>query len=165
VLILLNVIAMMQCFDEFLGEAQMKFNHALNQTRQHWGICRCSTGSVSDLSLAEWSIPDCTGRLRSPYCTNVRCFIILHDCGHGSFFKSAIANHIVGTFCGILTQTPYFQWMREHAIHYASSGDLGRRGVGDVTTLTVKEYLALSLWGRVQYRLYRNPIVMLLIGP
>lgn len=95
----------------------------------------------------------------------MRIFIILHDCGHSSFFKSARANHVVGTICGILTQTPYFQWTREHAIHNASSGDLERRGVGDVTTLTVREYLTLSLWGRVQYRLYRNPLVMLLLGP
>jgi omega-6 fatty acid desaturase (delta-12 desaturase) len=94
-----------------------------------------------------------------------RIFIIFHDCGHGSFFKSSKANHIVGTVCGILTHTPYFQWTREHAIHHASSGDLSRRGVGDVTTLTVKEYLALSKWGRLKYRLYRNPLVMLGIGP
>ena len=79
-----------------------------------------------------------------------RIFIIFHDCGHGSFFKSSKANHIVGTVCGILTHTPYFQWTREHAIHHASSGDLSRRGVGDVTTLTVKEYLALSKWERLK---------------
>jgi omega-6 fatty acid desaturase (delta-12 desaturase) len=94
-----------------------------------------------------------------------RIFIIFHDCGHGSFFKSSKANHVVGTVCGVLTHTPYFQWTREHAIHHASSGDLSRRGVGDVTTLTVKEYLALSKWGRLKYRLYRNPLVMLGVGP
>jgi len=94
-----------------------------------------------------------------------RIFIIFHDCGHGSFFKSSKANHVVGTICGVLTHTPYFQWTREHAIHHASSGDLSRRGVGDVTTLTVKEYLALSKWGRLKYRLYRNPLVMLGVGP
>jgi acyl-lipid omega-6 desaturase (Delta-12 desaturase) len=95
----------------------------------------------------------------------MRIFIIFHDCGHSSFFKSSKANHAVGTVCGILTHTPYFQWTREHAIHHASSGDLSRRGVGDVDTLTVKEYLALSKWGRLKYRLYRNPLVMLGIGP
>jgi len=94
-----------------------------------------------------------------------RIFIILHDCGHGSFFKSSKANHAVGAICGVLAHTPYFQWTREHAIHHASSGDLSRRGVGDVTTLTVKEYLALSKWGRLKYRLYRNPLVMLGVGP
>lgn len=94
-----------------------------------------------------------------------RLFIIFHDCGHGSFFKSPKANHIVGTVCGVLTHTPYFQWTREHAIHHASSGDLSRRGVGDVDTLTVKEYLALSKRDRLKYRIYRNPLVMLVIGP
>jgi len=94
-----------------------------------------------------------------------RIFIIMHDCGHGSFFKSSKANHLVGTVTGILTHTPYFQWTREHAIHHASSGDLSRRGVGDVTTLTVNEYLALSKWGRLKYRLYRNPLVLLGVGP
>jgi acyl-lipid omega-6 desaturase (Delta-12 desaturase) len=94
-----------------------------------------------------------------------RIFIILHDCGHGSFFNSSKANHAVGSVCGVLAHTPYFQWTREHAIHHASSGDLSRRGVGDVDTLTVKEYLALSKLGRLKYRLYRNPLVMLGVGP
>ncbi len=94
-----------------------------------------------------------------------RVFIILHDCGHGSFFKSPRANHFVGTICGILTNTPYHQWTREHAIHHASSGDLNRRGVGDVNTLTVNEYLALSKFNRLRYRLYRNPLVTFGIGP
>jgi len=95
----------------------------------------------------------------------MRTFIIMHDCGHGSFFKSPRANHIIGTITGILTHTPYFQWTREHAIHHASSGDLARRGVGDVNTLTVKEYQELPKWERLKYRLYRNPIVMFVIGP
>jgi acyl-lipid omega-6 desaturase (Delta-12 desaturase) len=94
-----------------------------------------------------------------------RVFIIMHDCGHGSFFKSPRATHIVGTICGILTHTPYFQWTREHAIHHATSGDLSRRGVGDVNTLTVKEYLALPFLGRLKYRSYRNTFVMLVLGP
>ncbi len=94
-----------------------------------------------------------------------RVFIIMHDCGHGSFFKSPRANHIVGTICGILTNTPYHQWTREHAIHHATSGDLNRRGVGDVNTLTVNEYLALSKFERLRYRLYRNPLVTFGIGP
>jgi omega-6 fatty acid desaturase (delta-12 desaturase) len=95
----------------------------------------------------------------------MRIFIILHDCGHGSFFRSGRANHAIGTLCGILTLTPYSQWTREHALHHASSGDLGRRGVGDVSTLTVREYKALSGWKRFKYRFYRHPLVMLLIGP
>jgi acyl-lipid omega-6 desaturase (Delta-12 desaturase) len=95
----------------------------------------------------------------------VRTFIFMHDCGHGSFFRSRRWNDIVGFWTGVLTLTPYAHWRREHAIHHAGSGDLDRRGFGDVTTLTVKEYLALSRWGRFQYRLYRNPLVLLVIGP
>ena len=94
-----------------------------------------------------------------------RVFIIMHDCGHGSFFKSPRANQIVGTICGILANTPYFQWTREHAIHHATAGDLDRRGVGDVDTITVREYLALSKPGRLKYRLYRHPLVTFGIGP
>lgn len=95
----------------------------------------------------------------------IRTFIIMHDCGHGSFFKSRKANDIVGFITGVLTLTPYHQWRRDHAIHHATSGHLEERGHGDVSTLTVKEYLALSRWGRFKYRLYRNPVVMLGFGP
>lgn len=94
-----------------------------------------------------------------------RIFIFLHDCGHGSFFKSARANDFVGTICGILTFTPYFQWRHEHAIHHASSGDLERRGIGDVKTLTVKEYLSLTPWEQLKYRLYRHPLILFATGP
>ena len=95
----------------------------------------------------------------------VRMFIIFHDCGHGSFFKSQKANHIVGTITGILTFTPYFHWRWEHAIHHSSSGDLDRRGMGDVWTLTVQEYLESSRWRRFSYRLARNPFILFLIAP
>jgi omega-6 fatty acid desaturase (delta-12 desaturase) len=95
----------------------------------------------------------------------IRTFIIMHDCGHGSFFRSRRANDIVGFITGVLTLTPYSQWRRDHAIHHATSGDLEERGHGDVSTLTVKEYLALSRWGRFKYRVYRNPLIMLLFGP
>jgi omega-6 fatty acid desaturase (delta-12 desaturase) len=94
----------------------------------------------------------------------MRVFIILHDCGHGSFFRTNRANDALGSLCGIFTFTPYYQWRHHHAIHHASSGDLERRGVGDVMTLTVNEYLALPWWRKVGYRLYRNPIVMLVLG-
>lgn len=114
------------------------------------------------LSVSYWL----TLALAVPTCGFMtRIFIILHDCGHGSFFKSPQANHFVGTICGILTNTPYHQWTREHAIHHATSGDLNRRGVGDVNTLTVNEYLALSKFERLRYRLYRNPLVTFGIGP
>ena len=94
-----------------------------------------------------------------------RLFIIMHDCGHGSFTPWPTVNDGIGFFTGVLTFTPYAQWRREHALHHASSGDLDRRGFGDVNTLTVREYLARSTWGRFTYRLYRNPAVLLGLGP
>jgi omega-6 fatty acid desaturase (delta-12 desaturase) len=95
----------------------------------------------------------------------MRVFIILHDCGHGSFFKSNKASDVVGALAGILVFTPYLQWRHEHAIHHASSGDLDRRGVGDVYTMTVEEYRRAPWWKRLGYRLYRSPAVMLGFGP
>ncbi|HYG33821.1 MAG TPA: fatty acid desaturase [Clostridia bacterium] len=95
----------------------------------------------------------------------VRVFIIFHDCGHGSFFKSQTANHILGSITGVLTFTPYFHWRWEHSIHHASAGDLDRRGTGDVWTLTVQEYLEASRWKRFAYRLARNPVILFLIAP
>jgi acyl-lipid omega-6 desaturase (Delta-12 desaturase) len=95
----------------------------------------------------------------------VRLFMIQHDCGHGAFFRRRSANDWVGRALGALTLTPYDAWRRSHAIHHASSGNLERRGIGDLTTLTVREYLALSRWRRLGYRLYRNPIVMFGLGP
>lgn len=96
---------------------------------------------------------------------SVRTFIIQHDCGHGSFFSSSKANDLVGTFCGFLSIIPYYQWRHEHAIHHATSGDLSRRGIGDVNMVTVDEYLAMTRWQRIYYGIYRNPLVMTLIGP
>lgn len=95
----------------------------------------------------------------------VRTFIIMHDCGHGSFFESRRANELVGFVTGALTLTPYTQWAKDHAIHHATSGRLDRRGYGDIETLTVTEYLALGRLDRLKYRLYRNPAVLLLLGP
>ena len=95
----------------------------------------------------------------------VRVFIIFHDCGHGSFFKSSIANDTVGFLSGILTFTPYYHWRWEHAIHHSSAGDLDRRGTGDVWTLTVQEYLESSRGRKFAYRLARNPIVLFVLAP
>lgn len=95
----------------------------------------------------------------------VRLFIIFHDCGHGSFFKSQKANHILGAITGVLTFTPYYHWRWEHAIHHSSSGDLDRRGTGDIWTLTVQEYLEASRWKRFAYRLARNPFILFVIAP
>ena len=95
----------------------------------------------------------------------VRVFIIFHDCGHGSFFKSRAANDLVGFLSGILTFTPYYHWRWEHAIHHGCAGDLDRRGVGDVWTMTVREYLESSRWKKFSYRLARNPVVLFVIAP
>lgn len=95
----------------------------------------------------------------------VRLFMIQHDCGHGAFFRRRLANDWVGRAIGMLTLTPYGFWRRTHAVHHASSGNLDRRGTGDVTTLTVREYLDLSRWGRFCYRVYRHPVVLFGIGP
>ncbi len=95
----------------------------------------------------------------------VRVFIIFHDCGHGSFFKSPTANTIVGVLSGILTFTPYYHWRWEHAIHHASAGDLDQRGTGDVWTMTVQEYLEASRWKKFAYRLARNPFILFVIAP
>jgi acyl-lipid omega-6 desaturase (Delta-12 desaturase) len=95
----------------------------------------------------------------------VRIFIIFHDCGHGSFFKSRRANDTLGFITGVLTWTPYHHWRWEHALHHATSGDLDRRGTGDIWTLTVQEYLEASRWKRFAYRLARNPIVLFGIAP
>jgi omega-6 fatty acid desaturase (delta-12 desaturase) len=95
----------------------------------------------------------------------VRVFIIFHDCGHGSFFKSRGANDFVGFLSGILTFTPYYHWRWEHAIHHSSAGHLDKRGTGDVWTMTVQEYLESSRWKNFSYRLARNPIVLFVIAP
>jgi acyl-lipid omega-6 desaturase (Delta-12 desaturase) len=95
----------------------------------------------------------------------VRLFMIQHDCGHGAFFRRRHANDWLGRAIGVFTLTPYDFWRRAHAIHHASSGCLDRRGIGDIDTLTVREFLALSRWRQLLYRLYRHPFVMFGIGP
>jgi omega-6 fatty acid desaturase (delta-12 desaturase) len=95
----------------------------------------------------------------------VRLFMIQHDCGHGAFFRHRLANDWVGRVIGVLTLTPYDFWRRTHAVHHATSGNLDRRGMGDIDTLTVGEYLSLSRWGRLRYRVYRHPLVMFGLGP
>jgi omega-6 fatty acid desaturase (delta-12 desaturase) len=95
----------------------------------------------------------------------VRLFMIQHDCGHGSFFPNRAANDWTGRVIAILTLTPYDHWRRSHAIHHATSGNLDGRGVGDISTMTVREYFAAGRWGRLRYRLYRHPIVIFGLGP
>lgn len=95
----------------------------------------------------------------------IRTFIIFHDCCHQSFFRSKRANEIVGTITGILTVVPYHQWKTTHSIHHATSSNLDKRGVGDMWIMTVDEYAEASVWTRIAYRFYRNPLVMFGIGP
>lgn len=95
----------------------------------------------------------------------VRTYIVFHDCAHGSFLPWAKANEWLGSVCGLLVMTPFARWRHQHAVHHATSGDLDRRGVGDLPTLTVAEYEALSWRGQLGYRLFRNPIVMFGVGP
>jgi omega-6 fatty acid desaturase (delta-12 desaturase) len=95
----------------------------------------------------------------------VRTFIVFHDCSHGSFLPSRRANAWLGGVLGLLLYSPFVRWRHDHAVHHATSGDLGRRGVGDVHTLTVTEYGALAWRGRIAYRLLRNPLIMFGLGP
>ncbi|MCC7491001.1 MAG: fatty acid desaturase [Fimbriimonadaceae bacterium] len=95
----------------------------------------------------------------------VRIFIIQHDCGHGSFFDNMRWNDWVGRAGSLITLTAYHAWRHDHAVHHATSGNLDRRGIGDIKTLTVAEYLALSPAKRLHYRLYRHPVLLFLVGP
>ncbi len=95
----------------------------------------------------------------------LRLFLIQHDCGHGAFFPRQAANDWLGRALGVLTLTPYDSWRRAHAVHHASTGNLDARGVGDVDTLSVEEFRSRSHLGRLRYRMYRHPLVLLGLGP
>jgi omega-6 fatty acid desaturase (delta-12 desaturase) len=94
-----------------------------------------------------------------------RIFIIFHDCGHASFFNSKKANNVTGAIAGILNLTPFVHWRWQHALHHGSSGNLDKRGAGDIWTLTVREFHAASRGKRLAYRLARNPLVLFLLAP
>lgn len=95
----------------------------------------------------------------------VRIFIFFHDCTHGAFFPSRKANRVLGYLTGVLVFTPFEDWRRTHVIHHAAAGNLDRRGIGDIWTLTVEEYLAAPRYQRIAYRLFRNPLVLFSIIP
>lgn len=95
----------------------------------------------------------------------LRLFLIQHDCGHGAFFAGRRANDWAGRCIGVATLSPYGYWRRTHAAHHAGTGNLDRRGIGDVATLTAREFAGLGRWRRLQYRLYRHPLVMFGVGP
>jgi len=94
----------------------------------------------------------------------VRTFIVFHDCTHGSFMRTRRANDLLGVALGLLMWLPFRGWQHEHAVHHATAGDLDRRGVGDIATLTVAEYEALPAWRRAVYQLVRNPLIMFVLG-
>lgn len=137
--------------------------------RSIWQVCNsfipffiCWSLMVLSLDVSYWltlllSVPT-AGFL-------MRLFIIQHDCGHGSFFRSRKANDNVGLACSLFTMTPYYYWQRSHAIHHANASNLEHRGIGDIYTMTVQEYLALSKWDRFKYRLYRNPFILFVLVP
>ena len=95
----------------------------------------------------------------------LRLFVLQHDCGHGSFYRSRAVNDWVGRILGAVTLTPYDSWRHSHNAHHASSGNLDERGFGDIDTLTIREYLALPRFRRLRYRAYRHPLVMFGLGP
>jgi omega-6 fatty acid desaturase (delta-12 desaturase) len=95
----------------------------------------------------------------------VRLFVLFHDCCHGAFFPGRMGNRLFGYLVGILTFTPFEDWKRTHVIHHSNSGDLDNRGVGDIWTLTVEEYLSASRSKRIAYRIFRNPLVLFSITP
>jgi acyl-lipid omega-6 desaturase (Delta-12 desaturase) len=95
----------------------------------------------------------------------VRVFALQHDCGHGSFFSARPANEVLGAVLSVMTVTPYDHWRRSHALHHAGSGNLDRRGFGDIATKTVAEYQAMNTMQRLRYRVYRHWLVTLVLGP
>jgi omega-6 fatty acid desaturase (delta-12 desaturase) len=95
----------------------------------------------------------------------LRTFVVFHDCAHGSFFRARRANALAGALLGVVLFIPFRSWQHKHAVHHATSGDLDRRGIGDIQTLTVNEYRGRPWWGRLGYRLFRNPFVMFGLGP
>lgn len=95
----------------------------------------------------------------------LRLFAIQHDCGHGAFFNNRTVSDWLGRVIGVLTLTPYDVWRRSHSIHHSAAGNLGRRGIGDIHTLTVAEYQAMGAFGRWKYRLYRHPVILFGLGP
>lgn len=122
------------------------------------------------LSYLAWRLLDVSHWMALAVCIPaagllIRIFIIAHDCGHGSFFRSRRANEFWGRITSTMAFLPFHAWRSHHAFHHAGSGDLDRRGVGDIHLMTVEEYIAAGRWKRLGYRLYRNPLVMFGLGP
>jgi len=132
--------------------------------------CANTLGPILGIWIALYFLKDASWLLTIALATLaglflVRAFIIFHDCGHGSFFKNKKANDALGFFTGMLTFTPYHHWKWEHAVHHATNGDLDKRGIGDVWTMTVEEYLTSSRRIKLSYRLLRNPFILFGLAP
>lgn len=146
----------------------MKYNHP-DLSKSIWQICNSVIPYIflcflmyKSLQYSYW-ITLALSLLATGFM--IRIFIIFHDCGHRSFFTSKRANNIVGIIMGILTLTPFYKWNHQHWIHHATSGNLDKRGVGDIWTMTVDEYIKSSFRDRFMYRAFRNPFIMFIIGP
>ena len=137
--------------------------------RSVWQLVNTLVPFLGLLSLMVWSLSGpywVTLLLAVPAAAfGVRLFIVSHDCGHRSFFKSRRMNDFWGELTALLVWTPYTYWRNEHARHHSSSGNLDRRGIGDIWTMTVDEYAAAPRLTRLRYRLYRNPVLMFVLGP
>lgn len=155
-------------FDHSLYEAARAFQDSCMR-RSLWQIGNSVLPYLGMLALMYWSLGVSywlTAFLAIPAASFLaRIFIIFHDCGHGSFFRSRRANRVMGFLAGLLFFLPFHYWTNHHAVHHATTGDLGRRGTGDVYTLTVREYLDLSPRKRLFYRIFRHPATLLVIGP
>ena len=140
-----------------------------NLARSLWEIGVTAAPFIACLTLA-WVLYDISPFLALPFTLPaagflVRLFLIQHDCGHGAFFRGKRTNDWVGRIIGVVTMTPYTLWRKSHAIHHAASGNLDERGVGDIHTVTVREYQAMSRWQQIKYRLYRHPITLFVLAP
>jgi omega-6 fatty acid desaturase (delta-12 desaturase) len=144
--------------------------YARPDTRRALGCIATSVLPYVALSVAMWfllgvSVLAALALVLPAAAFLVRSFIVFHDCSHGSFLASRRANLWLGRSIGLLLYSPFHRWRHDHAVHHATSGDLERRGTGDLHTLTVTEYEALPTKGRLGYRLQRNPLIMFGLGP
>ncbi len=144
------------------------FQHS-SRVRSTWQLCNSLIPYALLWYLAYWTLQHSIW-LTLPVIVlmagfQVRIFIIFHDCGHQAFYRSRTANNFWGRLAGILTFTPYYRWSASHARHHGTSADLDKRGEGDVWMMTLEEYVKAPRAQQIQYRLYRNPLVMFLLGP
>ena len=149
--------------------AILAYYRAPSHKRSLWELFVTVAPFLTLWTLAWWSL-DVSYALAASFAVLnaiflVRLFMIQHDCGHASYFRNRVVNDWVGRAIGVVTLTPYDVWRRTHSAHHASTGNLERRGIGDILTLTVNEFHDLTAIGRLRYRLYRHPLVLFGLGP